>query len=95
MRVTTKELREATLALLKHLDETGQSEFEIDEDYYWSVPQEDLYDPYKTPSDLTLGQLSHDWDEVRSLAQGTRAPLAYLLVWLAAVMRRVGEKGLG
>jgi hypothetical protein len=95
MRVTTKELREATLLLLKHLDDTGQTEFEIDEDCYWSVPQDGLYDPYNTPNNLTLGQLSHDWEEVRSLVQGKREPLAYVMVWLAAVMRRVGEKANG
>ena len=92
MRVTTKELRAAALALLDHLDNTGQTEFEIEEDYYWSVPQETVYAPYESPKELTLGQLSHDWEEVQKLAQGKRAPLGYVLIWLAAVMRRVGEK---
>ena len=90
MHVTTKELRDATLALLEHLDDTEQREFEINEDFYWFVPQQDLYDPYKTPADLSLGQLSHDLNEIRCLAHGTKEPLGYALVWLSAVMRRVG-----
>ena len=95
MRITTEELRAATLALLQHLDEIGQNEFEIDEDYYWFVPQDEAYSPYQTPKDLTLGQLSHDVKEVLALAQGRREPLGYVMVWLAAVMRRVGEKAVG
>jgi hypothetical protein len=95
MRVSTKELREATMLLLKHLDDTGQSEFEIEEDYYWSVPQDEAYVPYKSPGNLTLGQLSHDWEEVRHLVEGRREPLGYVMVWLSALMRRVGEKALG
>ncbi|MBK8219285.1 MAG: hypothetical protein IPK71_36635 [Myxococcales bacterium] len=92
MRVTTKELRTATLALLEHLDTIGQSELEIDDDYYWHVPMEDAYAPDRTPKELTLGQLSHDWDEVTALARGSKEPFGYALVWLAAVLRRVGER---
>ncbi len=95
MRITTEELRVATLALLQHLDEIGQNEFEIDEDYYWVVPQDQVYVPYQTPKDLTLGQLSHDVEEIQALAHGRREPLGYVMVWLAAVMRRVGEKSTG
>jgi hypothetical protein len=95
MRVTTAELRVATLALLRHLDETGQAEFEIEEDYYWFVPQEEAYTPYQSPKDLTLGQLSHDWEEVQALAQGRKEPLGYVMVWLSAVIRRVGERAVG
>lgn len=95
MRITTKELHAATSALLQHLEEIGQKEFEIDEDYYWFVPESEVYAPYQTPKDLTLGQLSHDVKEIVALAHGQREPLGYVLVWLAAVMRRVGEKSAG
>lgn len=97
MRVTTTELRVATLALLDHLEATGQTEFEIDEDYYWSVPQTLAYDPTETPAsgELTLGQLSHDRDEVLALVDGSKPPFSYALVWLSAILRRVGEQASG
>ncbi|MBK9262153.1 MAG: hypothetical protein IPM54_20410 [Polyangiaceae bacterium] len=95
MRVTTEELRAAALALLEHLDKTGQKEFEIEEDYYWFVSQEEVYNPYQSPKELTLGQLSHDLEEMQALAHHKREPLGYAMVWLAAVMRRVGEKSVG
>ncbi len=95
MRITTHQLRSAAVALLRHLDETGQSEFEINEDYYWFVPEQSVYQPYQEPKDLTLGQLSHDWNEVQALASGQREPLGHVLVWLASLLRRVGEKAIG
>ncbi len=96
MRITTEELREATLTLLAHLEDSGCSEFEFDEDFYWCVPEGALYNPYVVPApeSLTLGQLSDDCDEVRALAQGKKSPLPYYLVWLAAVLKRVGQQGL-
>jgi hypothetical protein len=96
MRITTEELREATLTLLAHLEDSGCSEFEFDEDFYWSVPEGALYNPYAVPApeSLTLGQLSDDCDEVRAIAQGKKSPLPYYLVWLAAVLKRVGQQRL-
>jgi hypothetical protein len=95
MRVKTEELRHAALALLQHLDEGGQREFEIDEDFYWEVPTDQRYAPYEKPKELSMGQLSDDWSEVMQMSSGDREVLGYGLVWLAAVLRRVGEKAIG
>lgn len=95
MRVTTGELREATLKLLEHLDSTGQSSFEIDEDYYWAIPSESRYEPSVAPRDLTVGQLVDDWRELREITSGRREPIGYALVWLSSLLRRVGEKSVG
>jgi len=95
MKVSTDELRGAALALLRHLDESGQKEFEIDEDFYWDVPADKRYSPYDEPKELTIGQLSDDWSEVALMTHGSRETVAYGLVWLAAVLRRVGEKAIG
>jgi hypothetical protein len=95
MKVTTRELRQAAQQLLDHLDGLGQDSFEIDEDYYWSVPVDSRYDPANTPSNLTIGQLSDDWNEIRAINDKKREPVGFALVWLAAILRRVGEKAVG
>jgi hypothetical protein len=92
MKVSTDELRRATLLLLRHLDDTGQSEVEIDDDFYWNVPEEQRYDAYEKPEELTVGQLSDDWAEIQAILDGKRKPVGRAVVWLAAIMRRVGEK---
>lgn len=96
MRIKTEELREATLTLLAHLEDSGCREFVFEEDFYWCVPEMDLYNPYAVPDPekMTLGQLSDDCEEVRAIARGTKSPLPYYLVWLAAVLKRIGQQGL-
>lgn len=90
MKVSTDELRKSALLLLQHIEASGQTEFEIAEDFYWDIPSEQKYKPYEKPTELTMGQLSDDWIEVTRMTGGTRVPVAYGLVWLSAVLRRVG-----
>ncbi len=94
MRVTTEDLRKAIEMLLRHLDESGQSEFEIEEDFYWSVPRKGRYDAYEQPG-LTVGQLTDDWARVLAIVNGRSEPLGYGLIWASAVLRAVGEKAVG
>ena len=95
MRISVDELRKATLLLLDHLATTGQTSFQVDEDFYWHVPESQRYDSYSEPRRLTVGQLSDDWSELQKIADGQRAPTGTALVWLASILRRIGEKSEG
>jgi hypothetical protein len=95
MNITTAELRKIFEVLMKHVEGTGNSEIEIDWDYYWDIPTEELYDPYKTPENLDLGQVSEDWQKLREVADGTLPPVGHALTWLAAVLRAAGDKRFG
>ena len=90
-KVPISSLRATATALLNHLEETVGSEVEISEDYYWDVAVEQRYDKVDDPTKFTVGQLSSDIEEVLRLADGTKEPLNYGLVWLAQVLRRIGE----
>lgn len=41
------ELWQAANAIFDHLERSGHTEIEIDEDYYWSIPVEKLYAPLR------------------------------------------------
>lgn len=90
MNIDVSQLRAVTEKLLAHV-ESKRTSVEIDVDYYWDIPKDARYDPAVEPKELTLGQLSDDWDELGRIAGGQAEPLGYALVWLAAVMRAVGE----
>jgi hypothetical protein len=90
-RVTTAELRNAADMLFAHLESNGIAAVAIEEDYYWDVPVEARYDKYKEPKKHTIGQLSDDVAEVKRMLKGDVQAVGYGLVWLAAVLRRVGE----
>ena len=92
MRLTTTELRRAADLLLAHLGKSGHGTIDINQDYYWSIPPAERYDPYNEPRQFGMGQLSDDVSEVRGILDGSKPPVGYALVWLGAVLRAVGEK---
>jgi hypothetical protein len=94
MKIQLSELRQATNVLFDHLERTGRTEIEVTEDFYWSIPEKRLYSVYSPPpeSELTMGQLSDDWNELTKIASGKSPPLAYALVWLASLLRFIGTK---
>jgi len=36
----------------------------LDKDYYWNIPQSQLFDVYKEVKDITVGQLTEDLNEL-------------------------------
>ena len=91
MKIETKELRRIFNVLVDHLEGTGQTSFDLPWDFYWEVAKEDLYNPYSEPEQLSLGQLTDDWDELVKIANQDMPPIGYALVWLSAILRAVGE----
>ncbi len=94
MKIQLSELRQAINVLFDHLERTGRTEIEVTEDFYWSIPEKLLYSVYSPPpeSELTMGQLSDDWNELTKIASGKSPPLAYALVWLSSLLRFIGTK---
>lgn len=95
MVIEVKELYKAIELILSHLEQSGQSQFEINDDYYWAISNDESYNPYITPTRLTLGQLTDDWNEISSILDGKKEPLGYSLVWISAIMKRIGELSVG
>jgi len=94
MKITTAELRRAVDRLLGEFETHGVTEWDIDADFYWDVPSDARYQPYDTPKDLTVGQLTDDIERVKGIAAGTDVPVPPGLVWVASILRLAGEQGL-
>lgn len=67
MKVRINEIQEITSLLLLKLKEKMGNEIEINNDYYWDISDNELYNPYEEPKNITLGQLSDDLDEIKRL----------------------------
>jgi hypothetical protein len=91
MEVNIDRLRTVANALFSHLENHGARSVTFSEDYYWDVPAAIRYDHYEEPREHTVGQLSDDMAELIRMLNGERPMVAYGLVWLAAVLRRLGE----
>jgi hypothetical protein len=95
VKVSIRELREVSTALFDHVESLGVTEVEVDDDYYWSIPKEELYDPARDSVSPSLGQLTDDWNELQMIRRRERPPVALALTWLASVLRAIGERVIG
>lgn len=95
MKVNVAELRIVANKLLDHLEATGHAEVGVDVDFYWEISSKQRYEPYVEPGPLSMGQLSDDWTELKRIAEGQALPVSYALVWLASILRRIGETSAG
>jgi len=91
VEVNIDKLRAVANALLSHVESHRGNAVTLSEDYYWDVPAAVRYDPYEKPKEHTLGQLSDDMAELTRMINGERPIIGYGLVWLAAILRRLGE----
>ncbi|WP_454198064.1 hypothetical protein [Nocardia sp. Marseille-Q1738] len=93
LSVSLDELRRAFDVLLRHVEEATAGEaIAVDEDYFWSIPPDELYDVYNKPANLTIGQLSESWQHLKDLLADQDGALGYHLVWLADVLRAIGQR---
>ncbi|WP_104398553.1 hypothetical protein [Vibrio penaeicida] len=91
MLVDVKTLEKAMLAIFDHLKAQGVYSLDIDSDFYWDIVKEQRYDPYQEPSDINLGQLSDNWNEIQKIASGEKEPIGYALIWIASLYQYIGE----
>ncbi|MFE4977226.1 hypothetical protein ACFRAR_34610 [Kitasatospora sp. NPDC056651] len=92
LSVPLAELRRSFDVLLRHVEAaTAGGAVALDKDYFWSVPPDEQYDVTRRPDDLTIGQLSESWQHLRDLLADEDRVLGYHLVWLADVLRAIGQ----
>ncbi|MEP7289849.1 MAG: hypothetical protein ABI947_29210 [Chloroflexota bacterium] len=92
MQIKVEDLRIVTAKLFAHLEKSNNSIVEVEHDFYWHIPKELRYDPYQDPSDLSLGQLTDDWNELQKILNNENEPMAYAFVWLSSLLLLVGEE---
>jgi hypothetical protein len=87
------EIEKALLTLLRELRTQKGNIVEIEPvDYYWSIDENELYDPYHDPAQLALGQLTDDLLEIKKIANCETEPVSYDLVRLSSVLAAIGHK---
>jgi hypothetical protein len=92
MQINVAELHQITDKIFAHLHEIDVESIELTEDFYWHIPEEQLYNLDSDPAQLGLGQLYDDWADLRRLLEEGNDPIAYDLVDLAAILRYIGER---
>jgi len=93
MTINVQDFEKVVAALFVQLKEQSGETIEIkDEDYYWAINQDEKYNPYQQPSELTIGQLSEDWDSMSEILNKQRSPISYDFVKISSLMQIIGYK---
>ena len=91
MLVKINEIQQiVNLILSKFKDRLG-NDIEIDNDFYWDIPSDELYNPYIEPKNIGLGQLSSDLEEVKRFITHDD-PIPYDLKRVATILIALSEK---
>jgi hypothetical protein len=91
MSIDIATLEKATLAIFQHLKESGVHSIEFEHDFYWDIDKQQRYNPYQQPTQMSLGQLIDDWNEIEKIALGDKEAIGFAFVWMASLYRYVGE----
>lgn len=86
MKVNIDELEKITLLLLSKLRESIGNSVELNNDFYWDISADELYNPYNEPKSITLGQLIDDLEEIIRLRKSDDA-IPYDLKRLASILK--------
>lgn len=82
--------------VLNHIEAaTNGPAVDLDKDYFWSIPPNELYDVHNCPADLTIGRLSESWRNIEDLLADPDRVVGYHLVWLSDVLRAIGHGATG
>ena len=94
MKININDLKKISELLLDYIKKNNSDYVEIKHDYYWFLDKEELYNPYDKPnqSELTLGQLSTDWENLEKILRSEDDPVGYALVWLSSILRYLGDE---
>lgn len=92
MKISVSELRKITEKLFNHLEEINQDPIEITNDYYWDISEEERYNIENEPKDLTIGQLTEDWEFLQNIKKDEEQTISYAFVWLGKILQAIGEK---
>jgi len=87
MTIKLDEIEKITLLLLSKLREKNGNEIALKNDYYWSIPADDMYNPYQEPKHITVGQLSDDLANVQRLCESPDDAISYDLERIASILK--------
>lgn len=98
MKIEIDDLLHVINIISENIRENFPDGIEIEnEDYYWEIDDNDLYNPYLEENDLdiSMGQISFDWESLLRLKDKNSIPISYDVKRLSVMFRIINKKGYG
>ena len=84
--VDIQKLQHSLIAICTELAEQYPDGLPLENDYYWSVPDDEVLDIEKPPSKLTLGSVVDDLEDISAFVRNT-GDLAHALMHASGLLR--------
>ena len=92
MDINKKDLLQLIEHLKVELDEWFDEEIKLDDDYYWEIDENEIYQFAKDPNNFVMGQLTEDWSELLRLKNPDEVPIKYDLLRLSVILRYLSSR---
>jgi hypothetical protein len=91
--IRVNELKAVIDSILTHItNDLKIDEIDLTSDYYWDIPEEQLYSTEGDPKGCTIGSLFADLEFLRSALADKDQAVALLLIHVAPLLRYVATK---
>jgi hypothetical protein len=91
-KLTIDELSIILTQILSKFKENKGNEINLRNDFYWHISVDELYNPYASPQNLTLGQLSDDLLEVSRLTNDIESAIPYDLTRISNILKALSSE---
>ncbi|MEU8679632.1 hypothetical protein [Streptomyces sp. NPDC048560] len=91
LHIPVEKLREVLDVLLNHVAQDADH-VTVEREAFWSIPADEVYDVYQEPKELTIGMVSESWRNLEAMTGDNPRVVGYGLVWLAEVLRAIGDE---
>ncbi|MEQ4674211.1 hypothetical protein ABN063_06570 [Providencia vermicola] len=91
MKIELELLEECIMTIFHEMKSQNINTINLESDFYWNVPSESIYDIYKEPIQLDVGQLEDDY---KTLCQAKEKDILvrHNLKSISAILRYIAEK---
>jgi hypothetical protein len=94
MDCSVADLKAIVAKILDHvIEDIGVTELKLENNFYWSISEEELYKLNDEKPTLSVGSLADDWEFLRSLLNEEREQSpSLMLIHAAPLLRYIGQR---
>ncbi|KQT28481.1 hypothetical protein ASG22_19970 [Chryseobacterium sp. Leaf405] len=92
IKIQKEELKQVFFTLINKIDNLNEDEIYFQKDLYWNINDEELYNVYEEPKNITIGSIKEDWDFLQKILTSDREIINYDFNKIANILRLIGEK---